>query len=274
LQILEMLMSIAGNNSINRWKEGAGIPQSKESSNFQKKSDKPLPTDRPLPIKTYLTPTPEQFRNRISSVAPLERDASTGQCSRECVFHRAPLESRTEVEKALEQCRRRSARLPVMDEAEARKLLPDDWSKEPLPQWVRLLANFPRDGKQRELSLSASDKKGDLTPLVKAQVSWIIARQDRAYYALGHAMNRLQELGWSTDQIFKLDGDWKKFHARERALFTLARKLAAALVLTDDDVANAVKAAGPRDVVQLIQYTCDRAYFNRVTETACLRLER
>ena len=33
-QILEMTLSIAGNNAINRWKEGAGIPQSVNGGNF------------------------------------------------------------------------------------------------------------------------------------------------------------------------------------------------------------------------------------------------
>ena len=28
LQILEMVLSVSGNNAINRWKEGAGVPQS------------------------------------------------------------------------------------------------------------------------------------------------------------------------------------------------------------------------------------------------------
>ena len=34
LQILDMVGSIAGNNAINRWKEGAGIPQSVGGGNF------------------------------------------------------------------------------------------------------------------------------------------------------------------------------------------------------------------------------------------------
>ena len=31
LQILEMIMSMAGNNSTNRWKEGVAVPQSSDS---------------------------------------------------------------------------------------------------------------------------------------------------------------------------------------------------------------------------------------------------
>jgi hypothetical protein len=58
-------------------------------------------------------------------------------------------------------------------------------------------------------------------------------------------------------------------------LFTLARKLASSpVVLTDDDVAKAVKLAGPRDVVQLISYTTNRAAFDRITESAGLQLEK
>ena len=54
----------------------------------------------------------------------------------------------------------------------------------------------------------------------------------------------------------------------------MARKLAASpVVLTDDDVAQAVKLAGPRDVVQLISYTTTRASFDRITEAAGLQLE-
>jgi Arc/MetJ family transcription regulator len=57
-------------------------------------------------------------------------------------------------------------------------------------------------------------------------------------------------------------------------LFALASKLAATpIVLTDDDVAEAVQLAGPRDTVQLISYTTVRASFDRITEAAGLQLE-
>jgi len=46
------------------------------------------------------------------------------------------------------------------------------------------------------------------------------------------------------------------------------------VVLTDADVAQAVKLAGARDVVQLISYTTNRASFDRLTESAGLQLEK
>ena len=270
-----MALSVSGNNSINRWKEGAGIPQSKEGSGFLARAEKPVPTDRPLPVKSFLTPTPEKYKESATHVVPLWLDEKSGKPSRLAVCSRPVLESREEVEAALEACRKRSPRLPLADEDKALALLPGDWPQGPLPQWVRLLANFSRDGKSRIVELRAADEKGDLKPLLKAQVSWIIARQDRAWYAAGEARRRLRELGLSDDEVYRLDGSWEAYTPAERALFTVARKLAASpIVLTDEDVAEAVKLTSPREVVQLISYTAGRALFDRVTEAAGLQLEQ
>jgi hypothetical protein len=82
------------------------------------------------------------------------------------------------------------------------------------------------------------------------------------------------ELGWSDEQISRLDSSWQEFSARERSLFTLARDLAAApITVTDEDVAKALKDSSPREVVQLINYVSARASFNRITEAAGLALE-
>jgi hypothetical protein len=274
VQILEMILSVAGNNSINRWKEGVGVPQEKEGTMFLRKAEKPLPPDRPLPIKSFLTPTPEKYKNNVTKVAPFQDEEKAEGPTRKTVCVRPPLESPAEVEKALAACRKRTPRLPLVDETTARALLPADWPQSPLPQWVRLLANFPRDGQRQIVSLRAADQKGDLKPLLKAQVSWILARQDRAWYALGESKRHLKDLGWSEEQIYKLDGDWAEFTPAERALFTVARNLAASpIVLTDEDVAVALKRTSPREVVQLISYVTNRASFNRITEAAGLQLE-
>lgn len=277
LQILEMILSVSGNNAINRWKEGAGVPQSRGGGNFGRRAEGGAAAapaaDRAAQNHSYLTPTSEQFRTLITKVAPVVAD-STGAPTKRTECNRPPLESREEVEKALSVARKREPRLPVLDEAKARAIVSETWPEGPLPQWVRLVVNFPREGANRITSVRASDEKGDLTPLLRAQVSWIIARQDRAWYATGLAKRRLNALGQSDDQIYKLDGDWSEFSPVDRAMFTVARKLAASpVVLTDDDVSQAVKLAGPRDVVQLISYTTTRASFDRITEAAGLQLE-
>jgi hypothetical protein len=166
--------------------------------------------------------------------------------------------------------------LPLVDEAQARKVLGEIAPEGPLPQWVRLLANFPLVGKGRiESQLRTEQPGGNLTPLMKAQASWIVARQDRAWYAAGLARQRLLELGQTDDQIFQLDGDWSEFTSAERSLFTVARKLAATpVVLTDADVAEALEQTGPHEVVQMISYTTGLASFDRITEAAGLQLEQ
>jgi len=275
LQILEMTLSIAGNNAINRWKEGAGIPQSHDGGNFGRtrpsETAQPTAVERPKVAQSYLTPTSEKFTKSVSKVAPLTFDEKTGAVTTLTVFKRPTLESRADAERALQTCSTREPRLPLLSDSDARELLKDEYPAGPLPQWVRLLANFPRDGKTRILSQQSADQGGDLKPLLKAQISWITARQDRAWYAAAIARQKMHDLGWSDDQIFTLDGDWSKFSAAERAQFKLASKLAATpVVLTDADVDAVVKQVGPRDTTQLISYVTTCASFNRITEVAGL----
>jgi hypothetical protein len=241
---------------------------------FGRRTDDAAAHSAPARAHSYLTPTSEAFQNKVTKVAPLVFEKNSSKPSRETVFNRPSLESRADVERALEACRSRTPRLPLVDEATARAIMPDGWEGL-VPQWARLMANFPNAAKGRIASTISGDTRGDLSPLMKAQVSWIIARQDRAWYAVGLAKERLLKLGQSEDQIYSLDGDWSKFTATERAMFTVARQLAASpIVLTDDEVDEAVKLAGPRDVVQLISYTTARASFDRITESAGLQLEK
>ena len=277
LQILEMILSMAGNNAINRWKEGAGVPQSENGGGFRSKDGTPPKDPAPAnpPKQTYLTPTSEPFKTKVSKVAPIIVDEKSKEPLKKTVDVRPALESRAVAEKMLAAAATRTPRLPLVDEAQAREVLGDAWeSKDPVPQWVRLLANFKNQGKARILSEKSAAEKGDLTPLLKARVSWIIARQDRAWYAAGEARRRLKALGQTDDQIFALDGDWSSHTPADQALFTLARKLASSpVVLTDADVEKALKLTGPKEVVQLISYTTNRASFDRITEAAGLAIE-
>lgn len=373
MQILEMILSMAGNNSINRWKEGAGVPQSQNGGGFGRRpgaagaGGDAVAKAAPAEDHGYLTPTAEKFQKVLSKVAPIVIDEKTGQPTHSTVCNRPELESRAEVEKQLAAAQERKSRLPLVEDAKARAVIADDsmrlWidsskltargvtmedvvaalrdqrlnvspaqadattkdaakdgpvllnvsgrqvsveelgklvikksdagqeiavqdiakvevgvrteDKTPLTNWIRLLANFPRGGKQSINSNRNADEKGDLSPLMKAQVSWIIARQDRAWYATGEAKRRLQALGQTDDQIYKLDGSWSEFTPAEQSLFTVAKKLAATpVVLTDSDVDEALKQTGPREVVQMISYTTGRASFDRITEAAGLPVEK
>jgi alkylhydroperoxidase family enzyme len=175
----------------------------------------------------------------------------------------------------LAEIKNRKARLPLAEADVAAAWVKESNQEVPVANWVRLLATFPNDGRGRLSSLGNREKQtGDLTALQKAQVNWITARQDGAWYATAQALKTLKALGQSEDQIFALDGDWKEFSAGDRSLFQFAKHLAASpIAATDEDAATALKETSPRHLVQLINHVTACAYFNRLTEAAGLPSE-
>ena len=279
-QILEMVLSMAGNNSINRWKEAIAVPQNKDEGGFSRigfASSIGQAEQAPDPLRprgSYLTPTSPAFEKTISRVVvQSDKNEMPNTCS--TVSRRPALESREFVEKSLTECASRKPRIPLLDDSKTRENIPGAASLSgELPNWVRLLARFPTAGSSRFDIIQASEGKGDISPLLRAQLSWILARQDRAWYALGRARDQLVSFNQNSEQIFALDGDWSAFPAREQALFRLAKNLGnAPVVLSAGEVKQALDVAGPRDVVQVISFTTTRASFNRITEAFGLPLD-
>ncbi len=270
LQILEMTLSIAGNNSINRWKEGTGVAQSQHGTRFFENASTNVPKES-LPIDTFLTPTAGKFQKKRSVVAALSPDAN-GTSTRAVVGVPPINETRAEVESRLAAMSKRHSRLPLVSSEATRAAFAKSVDAKMTPAWMRLMANFPNESLRRIDSLiDRPVGEEDLSPLDRARVSWLVARQDRAWYAVAHAMKRLQELGQSADQVYALDGDLKSLSEAEQAMLVMARKLATSpITLSDDDVATVVKLSGPRRATQLINYVTSRAYFDRVTEAAGL----
>ena len=279
-QILEMILSMCGNNAINRWKDAIGVPQRKDEGGYSRMasmtSGSTLNAEKiaSLPKGSYQTPTSEAYRESVSKIVWLsESSDSVNTCA--TISRRPPLEPIDYIEKKLLECKTRVPRIALMDDAQTRTNLPaaiELGSK--LPNWVRLLARFPKAGAMRMEAVMAAEQKGDISPLLKAQLSWILARQDRAWYALGRAGEQLQKLGQTDQQIYALDGDWLEFSAQEQAFFRLAKNLGnSPVVLSGGEVKKAVELAGPRDVVQVISFTTSRASFNRLTEAVGLPLD-
>jgi AhpD family alkylhydroperoxidase len=275
LQILEMTLSIAWNNAINRWKEGLGIPQSAHGEMFFRNKSPDIPPDRPLPIESFLTPTSEAYQSSRSQVAAVGADARRASFVTSGVNTRPPLEPPEAVRSELAQAARRTPRLPLVDEETTRRRLGPAAPDGPLPLWMRLLAHFPNDGLGRVAALTEIDRpSGPLSPLEKARVAWIVARQDRAWYATGLVYQRLRALGESDERIFALDGDGSGFSEEEQAMFRFARQLAMTpIALTDEEFADLLRRRGPEVVVPLVNYVVGRVYFDRVTEAAGLPCE-
>jgi alkylhydroperoxidase family enzyme len=257
VQILEILMTVANNNATTRWTGGLNIPQDGDGAFFSAKGGG---RDR---LSGFLTPTASEYRDRRSKVCPAWKDEP-----------RPPLEPMDRVEAALAAARQRKPQLALAGEEAARALVPADWPAGPLPQWVRLLAQFPKAGKARIASLHAARDKGTLDPQLRAEVAWIAARNDRAWYALGHAQRRLQQAGLSRRQREVLDGSWDQCTAAENAAFSLTRKLIATPgLVSDDDFTQLRRHYSDKQVAELVYHITLAAFFNRITEAAGLRLE-
>ncbi len=271
LQILEMTMSMSGNNAINRWKEGIGIPQS--SGNTFAGRGGPAGDAAAEHSDTFLTPTSDRFSKAPSIVAPLE--IFNGKPSGKGVSNRPELESRDEILEKLKEVATRTPRLPLADQTTTAAWLKENEASIPVASWMQLIANFPNEGRGRLPSLASREKQtGELTELQKAQMNWIIARQDRAWYAVAQAFQKLKSLGQSEDQIFALDDNWKELSDADRALFRFAKKLAASpIASTDEDAAKALQLNSPAAFVQTVNHVASCAYFNRVTEAAGLASE-
>lgn len=253
LQILEILIAVGGFNAMNRWTGALAIPQEDH--------------------REYLTSTPDKFKNARSLVAPLADDAAVGAPAR--LSNRGPLETHEQVEAALSAARKRTPRLPLATEEQARGLVPTDWpSTAPLSEWVRLLANFPKGGKAWIAQSFYSETKGKLAPKLKADIAYISARNDRAWYALGHATRRLKDLGLSDAGIALMDKNDESLPVSERLVIALAAKLTTDPArITDSDIEGLRKHFSDHEVAEIVYHVTQAAFFDRVTEVAGLRLE-
>jgi alkylhydroperoxidase family enzyme len=253
-KILEIIQTVAGNNAMNRWTGSLAIPQESH--------------------RVYLTPTSPKYQSVRSFVAPLDPVAKDGTI---CAppTDRGPIPTRSEIEAALEACRNRSPRLPLIDDSAARALLPDVPADKPVPQWVRLVLTFPKAGPGRVTSHKNAISKGRLTVKLKAEIDYVAALHDRAWYALGHAQNRLRELGMTDDMIAAVATPSETMPASERAALALAKKLTIDPArITDADIAALRGSFNDFETAEVVFQITEAASFDRLTEAAGLQLER
>jgi alkylhydroperoxidase family enzyme len=250
--IVEIAMVVGGFNAMNRWTEGLAIPQEEH--------------------RVYLTPTPAAFQNLRSLVAPLDPAAKGLACA--APSPRPALESRAQVESALAAARVCKSRLPLASEADTRALLPADASAGPVPAWERLLAHFPKAGKNWIAIHNNSATVGKLDTKLRAEIAWVAARNDRAWYALDIARKRLATLGYSDDAMFALDNPSDSVPAGHRAVLALAKKLTVDPALVEDADIQSLRAHfSDHEVAEVIFQITQAAFFDRVTETAALPLD-
>jgi hypothetical protein len=265
-EILEMALSVGGNNAINRWKEGIGVAQAGNGGNSgwaQAVSNG---------VHSYLTPTANRFDTIASAVAILS-SAKPGD-DLVATASPLPLASAEEIAVGLATARSRSARLPLVDETEARRVLGDLAPAGALPHWVRLLAHFPLAGSRMVKAFELTAEASGLSPVDRARIAWTVARRNRAWYALGMAEECLRSSGADDATLADLAGDQRQLSAAERAVLVVADRLAASPVAcTDADFETALEATSPATMVQVVHAVAMQSLFDRFTEAAGLTLE-
>ncbi|MFO0941138.1 MAG: hypothetical protein U0930_10250 [Pirellulales bacterium] len=276
LQIIEMIGSVAGNNAINRWKEGAGIPQSSNGGNFG--ASRGTAPSTSSEEHSYLTPTSEKFAKAVSKVAVAAAPVKEGADSVPTQYERPTLEVGEALTAKLKMAETRKPRLPLADVATTREVMGDIVGSDNPPAWMRLLAHFPVAGKRLADAMVANKKSDQLDEKLQSMIDWVVARQDGAWYLTGLAKRDMEKLGGDAELMKTLDGDLSKpsskLSERERILLILCKNVAASpIILTDKQVAEAVDVAGARAVTQAINYTCYRASLDRITEAAGLALQ-
>lgn len=269
LQIVEMICSVAGNNAINRWKEGVAVPQSTTGGNFGAAAGS---GDH----HSYLTETSKEYTSLPSKVVPVNSDVAGGLAATR--LKRPTLEGPSQRDQQLEKARARKPRFALVDEKTTREVMGDLLeSNEPVPRWMQLLAHYTVAGKRLATGIEGAEKCDELSPLLRAQIAWVTARNDGAWYAASLAKEQLLALGKSAQDLDELDSLAARKHKpgklsqKEVALLEIARDLAASpVVLTDAQVKLGLDLSSPKAVVQVVHYTTYRAIFNRVTEAAGL----
>lgn len=247
VEIIELTFNIARFNATNRWTDGMGLPQDRRFGEEE---------------NTLVTPTSERFHQTVSIVAPTTRAT------------RAPLPTLEEVERALAACRGRAPRVALSSEEDARKALDGAIGDRPPLVWERALAQLPGTGPSLVTTLNAIMTDEHLAPRLKAELALITAVHNRAWYAVGHASDRLREMGVTTDEMVKLfDSNAQASPGAVAAYQFAAKSTADPHLITDADIAHVREHYTDRETAQIVQVVCMANLFDRFTEALGLPLE-
>ena len=265
-EVIEMTLSVGGNNAINRWKEGIGVPQAANGGNSGHAQT------GVSGVHSYLTATADAFAAKPSAV--IVPGSPTGGEGLVATAAPAPLPSNEEMARGLAAARTRKSRLAPVDEAKARGILGDLAPEGPIPGWMRLLAWFPAAGPRMVKAFELTAAAPGLAPADQARIAWTVARRNRAWYALALAEERLRTLGADDATIADLAGERKTLSTAERTLLVVADTLAASPVACTDAIfREALEATSPATMTRVVHEVAMQSLFDRFTEAAGLPVD-
>ena len=246
-EIIDIIYTVARYNSVNRWTASTGIPQ-----------DQSFGGEEPSQLDT---PTSAEFSSVTSQVAPLDYQP------------RPEWESLETVQSEFGSARSRSpaVELPAVDEA--RRAVTADTPGVIPPSWFQAIArlSIALDAwKQRQ----AMVRDGKTPAALRIQIAWVTARENRAWYAAGHAYARHLASGGEASRLHSFASLEQNAEAGHAEALRFARKLTSAPhSIRDDDIARLRAHFSDHEVAEIIQLTCESNAFDRLTEALRLPLE-
>lgn len=246
-EIIELIQTVAGFNSTNRWTDSLGLPQDQAFGG--------APTN-------LLTETSPDFLSRESTVAVMHEP------------DRPSLEPMQIVEKKLQECRTRIPRIKIPDRLPASDKAATLAIELGQQNFAHSLAEFPNQAQRHLQTLHGIVNFGKLPPRIKAQIFWATSRENRAWYSLGHAQKWLQTQGVSERDVDGIEGDRSLQNPQELAAVAFARKLTSnPRQITDKDIADLRALFSDHEVAEIVYLTCFTNLHNLFTESIGLPLE-
>jgi len=242
-QIVELVYMIARFNSTNRWTDSLGLPQDDmmrgEKISFQ-------------------SPTDEQWDTGESVATP------------NAVEERPAAPTLEEIKTNLGQISNRTPRVALCSEANAKQLLQLN-DETAVNHWHQAIATLVQATPSMITNWDVMLKDPELPTDLKLKILWTTARNNRAWFALSLANQRLMESGLSQKAI---DGlvDQHAIRATPdpvtRSVLEFATKLTnTPHLMTDSDILSLRKHFTDRQTAQIVHVVCVGNALDRFTET-------
>ena len=114
----------------------------------------------------------------------------------------------------------------------------------------------------------------NLSPRLKAEIAFITAVNNDAWYAAAHAVHRMDRYGASTADLTSLLKNHEPGEGGDAAAYHLAAKSTRdPQLVTDADLAALRKHFNDRETAEILQVICMANLFDRFTESLGLPVE-
>lgn len=246
-EIIDILYTVSRYNAVNRWTASTGIPQDKA---FGGEEHSQLDT-----------PTSAEFSNVPSSVIPGNMKP------------RPAWEPREQVETGLKAAHSRTPLVKLPEMQDAKNVLAQVSPGVTPPAWFQAVSKLSvaLDAWGQRLAMA---REGKTPPDLRILIAWISARENRAWYSMGHARARYLASGGKEDLLYSFADLEKSATASNAEVLRFARKLTSTPQTIDDaDIARLKESFDDYEVAEIIQLICDANAFDRFTESLRLPLE-